>query len=322
MRVVTWNVRGLPLRIGSARAYRRIAELLSVDLADILIMQEAFTMAAKAIAKAAGYRSIAFGAGRTFLRHLVDSGLVLASLHDLSETSRLSFGRSRCAGIDCLANKGALASRIRMPETLVDVFTLHLNRHRAAYEPPNEPRRAMFEQIAHIRRYIDDRRDAAIPAIIAGDFNFDRPDSTLYMAWTEGCRSRMSGKSRRTTTSPDSITNSFCRAVHGSCGRSAPCTGSLIVRSATMPPSSSTMISCGLLDTALLGRFAGHARGHGPGPGPGLAAACHTCGNPATTRVGVCSRKNGDTGCVSVMTKRRLACLPDCTTPLRNTTAS
>ena len=186
MRVVTWNVRGLPLRIGGATAYRRIAELLSVDLADILIMQEAFTMAAKAIAKAAGYRSIAFGAGRAFLRHLVDSGLVLASLHDLSETSRVSFEWSRCAGIDCLANKGALASRVRMPETQVDVFTLHLNRHRATHEPPNEPRRAMFEQIAHVRRYIDDRRDAAIPAVIAGDFNFDRSDSTLYMAWTEG----------------------------------------------------------------------------------------------------------------------------------------
>ena len=186
MRVVTWNVRGLPLRIGSARAYRRIAELLSVDLADILIMQEAFTMAAKAIAKAAGYRSIAFGAGRTFLRHTVDSGLVLASLHDLSETSRLSFGWSRCTGIDCFANKGALGARVRMPETQVDVFTLHLNRHREAHEPPKRPRREMFEQIALLRQYVGDRHDAAIPAIIAGDFNFDRPDSTLYAAWTDG----------------------------------------------------------------------------------------------------------------------------------------
>src|SRR5262249_5349967 len=163
-----------------------IAELLSAALADVLIMQEAFTMAAKAIAKAAGYRSIAFGAGRIFLRHFVDSGLVLASFHDLSETSRLSFGRSRCAGIDCLANKGVLASRVRMPETQLDVFTLHLNRHRAADDPPNEPRREMFEQVAHGRRYIADRRDTAIPAIIAGDFNFDRSDSILYRTWTKG----------------------------------------------------------------------------------------------------------------------------------------
>ena len=188
MRVVTWNVKGLPapLRIGGPSAYRRIAELLTAESADILVMQEAFTTPAKAIAKAAGYRSIVFGAGSAFPRHLVDSGLALASLHALSEASRMSFGRSRCAGIDCLANKGALAARIQMPETPVDMFTLHLNWHRDAYEPPREPRREMFEQIAVLRQYVGDRRDVAIPAIIAGDFNFDRPDATLYAAWTDG----------------------------------------------------------------------------------------------------------------------------------------
>lgn len=188
MRVITWNVKGLPapLRIGGARAYRRIAGLLAADLSDVLVMQEAFTALAKAIAKAAGYRSIVFGAGATFPRHVVDSGLVLASHHDLSDTSRMSFGRQRCAGIDCLANKGALAARVRMPETQVDVFTLHLNWHRDAYEPPKEARPEMFEQIAFLRQYVEDRRDATIPAIIAGDFNFDRPDAALYAAWIDG----------------------------------------------------------------------------------------------------------------------------------------
>ena len=188
MRVVTWNVKGLPApaRIGGARAYRRIAQLLAAELSDVLVMQEAFTAMAKAIAKAAGYRNIVFGTGSTFPRHVVGSGLVLASHHDLSETSRMSFGWRRCAGIDCLANKGALAARVHMAETPVDVFTLHLNRYRDAYEPPKEARPEVFEQIALLRRYVEDRRDAAIPVVIAGDFNFDRPDVALYAAWTDG----------------------------------------------------------------------------------------------------------------------------------------
>jgi len=73
-----------------------------------------------------------------------------------------------------------------MPETQVDVFTLHLNWHRDADEPPRQARSAVFQQIALLRRYVEDRRDATIPAVIAGDFNFDRPDAALYAAWMVG----------------------------------------------------------------------------------------------------------------------------------------
>lgn len=188
MRVMTWNVHGLPspLRLGGARSYRHMVELLAAEPLDVLVLQEAFVSAAKGIPAIARYENVVFGAGASLPIHLLGSGLVLASHHDLSDTSRMSFGWRRCVGVDCLANKGVLTARVHMPETHVDVFTLHLNKHRYPHELPKQARSEIFEQIALLRRYVEDSRNATIPAIIAGDFNFDRLDAALYAAWTDG----------------------------------------------------------------------------------------------------------------------------------------
>ncbi len=158
--VMAYNVKGLPWPITSDRTadFARIeARLRSMRARraqpHVIILQEAFTAPAKAIARRSGYRYIVEGPSRELQspvlprasdRPFIDgasffkgersskqvgSGLILASDYPILSVHREAFPAFACAGYDCLANKGLLMVTIKVPgnATPVTVVTTHMN---------------------------------------------------------------------------------------------------------------------------------------------------------------------------------------------------
>ena len=196
--VLTYNVKGLPWPIASDRGValasiaRRLRQAHETGRAPhIVLFQESFTSDARAVAAAAGYRYIADGpdadavvsdrtAGTARMwwkgevsRAVVGSGLRIASDFPIVRVRRIVFSRSACAGYDCLANKGALLVRVRVPgvSTPIDIVDTHLNSRGASGVADARADRAYARQVAALSRFIRREHDAGLPLIAGGDFN-------------------------------------------------------------------------------------------------------------------------------------------------------
>lgn len=202
--VMTYNVEGLPwpLRWGRSGAAEQIAERLRLLREEgrqphIVLLQEAFTDAAKRIGAQAGYRYAAEGPARDsaggeaatpadiaqtkarsfFLGErsgkALDSGLVILSDYPIVASSRIAFPDYACAGFDCLANKGVVMATIQVPGApmSIDIVNAHLNSSGAS--GVRGPRRfyAFRRQIDTIGTFVRTRHDPRTPLIVAGDFN-------------------------------------------------------------------------------------------------------------------------------------------------------
>ncbi len=164
LRVLLWNVEGLPWPIRSGRDAKlaRIAQWIAQRRAaglgpDILILHKAFTPAASRIALAGSFRSVLPGPALDDARHLpaavapaafatsadwrkgeglgkwLDGGLYIATDLPVLARFHLPFGAATCAGYDCLANKGSQAAIVAIPGA-PDVLRI-FNTHRNAREP-------------------------------------------------------------------------------------------------------------------------------------------------------------------------------------------
>lgn len=202
--VMTYNVEGLPWPVRSDRAdaEQAIGKKLRAlrqrgAQPHILVLQEAFTDSAKAIATAGGYRYIANGparddpgappttasdrqfmsgarmmAGET-VGKWVDSGLRIASDYPIVAVRRMAYPAYACAGLDCLANKGALAVQIAvpgLPQPVVVVAT-HMNSRAAAGVAFDRSFYAYRRQVDALGRFIAAAAPPSWPLIVAGDFN-------------------------------------------------------------------------------------------------------------------------------------------------------
>ncbi|WP_313803956.1 endonuclease/exonuclease/phosphatase family protein [Sphingobium sp.] len=202
--VMTYNVHGVPWPVAWGRPTdlaRIAATLRGLRTAgrnpQIVLLQEAFTSDARAIGRAAGYRYIVDGPGEYAaspqppgpgdvrfaavaswshgegIGPFVGSGLQLLSDFPIVEAHVMAYPRFACAGFDCLANKGAVLARIRLPgqSDPIDVVTTHLNSRRASDVADDRSNHAHGRQLecltAFIRRYHDPRN----ALIVAGDFN-------------------------------------------------------------------------------------------------------------------------------------------------------
>ena len=202
--VMTYNVKGLPWPIASGReaAFSHIVDRLT-DLRAVgreprvIVLQEAFTPAARAIARDAGYRYIAEGPDASLRSALVEtqqdrafaaqsrwwkgeglgkflgSGLLIASDYPILAVRRAAFPDFACAGFDCLANKGVLLVKLRVPgRTLpVEVATTHLNSRHASGVPSERSLYAYRRQLQIVDRFLTENADRRLPLIFAGDFN-------------------------------------------------------------------------------------------------------------------------------------------------------
>ena len=201
--VMTYNVKGAPWPVthGRGRDLRAIGDRLGQlraggEQPHIVLLQEAFSGDARAIARRAGYRFVIAGpgpgersampataadtrflAGRSLWRgersgRLFGSGLLLLSDYPVSQVRRIAFPRFACAGFDCLANKGALLATVELPGGIaVDVVATHLNSRHSSHVADDRSLYAYRRQVALLSDFILGNRNPEHPLIVAGDFN-------------------------------------------------------------------------------------------------------------------------------------------------------
>ena len=200
--VLTYNIEGLPwpARSGRSEDLSRIADQLRTLRAQhrqphVVLFEEAFSHKARAIAREAGYRYIADGpsasdtgapatsiADRAFnaaARFFAGekwgkwrgSGLRIASDFPILDVKRMAY--STCAGLDCLANKGAVLVTIAVPGVAqpVAIVDTHLNSRRAARVSIDRSFYAYQRQVDALSDFVRANIRPGMPFIIAGDFN-------------------------------------------------------------------------------------------------------------------------------------------------------
>lgn len=212
--IMAYNVKGLPWPLASDRTadFARIeARLLAMRAQHaqphVIILQEAFTEPAKAIARHSGYRFVVEGPSRDLLSPVqprrsdrdftdgasffkgersgkqVSSGLILASDYPILSVRREAFPAFACAGYDCLANKGILMVTIAVPgsATPVTVVTTHMNSKKASGVSQTRSLYAYRRQVEVIDDFLTRYRNPDLPVILAGDFNASSAERRTYL---------------------------------------------------------------------------------------------------------------------------------------------
>jgi endonuclease/exonuclease/phosphatase family metal-dependent hydrolase len=202
--VLTYNVEGLPwpVRLGRGGAIDQITGRLrrlrqQGRQPHLIVLQEAFTDAAKRIGLDSGYRyiasgpsrdmegiqtsdpaAIAFAAASTRLRgenmgKFLDSGLQILSDYPILAVRRAAFPAGACAGFDCLANKGLVMALVAVPgaSTPVAIVDTHLNSRWAAHVSFDRSFHAYRRELAAVDRFIREDVPHGLPIILVGDFN-------------------------------------------------------------------------------------------------------------------------------------------------------
>ncbi len=227
--VLTYNVRGLPWPIaqGRAEALRKIGQELAALRAegrqpDVVLIQEGFREEIGGLVRASGYRSWAQGPSRGERpteppgpaqgRPALGEGwgkLTNGGLHVLSDapiTEVLNLAYSSCAGLDCLANKGAMLVRLAFPDipVEVDVVNTHLNSRRAARAPAQRTLLAHNLQTEQLYAFIDRNRTSDAPLLIGGDFNVRNAPERYY---------------HKAASRPFAVVSEFCSRIETDCGQ-------------------------------------------------------------------------------------------------------
>ena len=199
--VLTYNVEGLPnlVRAGRSQKLREIGAVLADlrrrgEAPDVVMFQEIFSRSARRAVQATGYPTLAPGPnaghrppsssgpklpGRRKPRKgelslkLASSGLVIGTEFPLIARHAQPFGRTSCAGFDCLSNKGLVLARIAIPGLPgpLDLYNTHMNSARASGVAEARHLAAHARQAVEIGRYLSDQTPPWIPVIFAGDFN-------------------------------------------------------------------------------------------------------------------------------------------------------
>lgn len=205
--VLTYNVEGLPFPFARSRgsAAEQIAERLKSLRAGgqqphVVVLQEAFGEAQKAIGRDAGYRYTAFGPGkhlksdeamtdedRAFaararyrkgedLGKWRGSGLAILSDYPIVSVKKVAFPAWACAGYDCLANKGVMMAEIQVPgiDKPVAVIATHMNSKDTSGVGKDRWNAAFNRQAQTIGWFLARNLDPAMPYIFAGDTNIGR----------------------------------------------------------------------------------------------------------------------------------------------------
>ena len=172
---------------------------------DIVLLQEAFIPAVAEISGRAGYpnwiagpgpndtgprvserASESFIANRSFWKgekwgKRQPSGLLIASNFQIVEQFNFPFYEWECAGFDCLANKGVVMARIRIPglPDLLEVVTTHYNAKKASGVPLERAHAAHKLQVDATVEFIRQTSDYELPMIWGGDLNMRRSEDRI-----------------------------------------------------------------------------------------------------------------------------------------------
>lgn len=210
--VLTYNVRGLPWPLASGRA--KALKAIGAELAtmrregrqpDVVLIQEGFRSEVGDLVKASGYHYWARGPsrserasgaapedGRGYATVRYPSfgegwgkftGAGLHMLSDAPITDVKDTPYRYCAGLDCLANKGAMLASLALPgaPSQIEIVNTHLNSRRAARVPIARSLRAHNLQTEELMTFISAHRDVDRPLLVGGDFNVrNAPDRYDY----------------------------------------------------------------------------------------------------------------------------------------------
>lgn len=191
--ILTYNVAALPWPIARDRdaALLRIGARLADmrrrgDQPSVVVLQEAFTPAAKALGDHAGYLYQVHGPvgrdgpgdpeGKWYLGETgdsaVDSGLVILTDFPVVRVERAAFPSGACAGYDCLAAKGVLLVTVEVPgRGEVAIAATHLNSRKASGAPYAQTHVAYRRQVEFLTGFLAERGQGGLPLVVAGDFN-------------------------------------------------------------------------------------------------------------------------------------------------------
>jgi endonuclease/exonuclease/phosphatase family metal-dependent hydrolase len=199
--VMSFNINDLPapLRSKSSSAMKIIGRDLARRAADgtapdVVLLQEAFTKRSKKLIREAGYPHVVKGPGprvideasrvieydsptdrepggpRRAYNRLTNSGLYILSRFPIELLEKEVYGND-CSGSDCLANKGIVYARIRIPghRVPVDIATTHMDSN-----SKDASRKARFsahvQQTGTLLNFLDRMRGGRT-LILAGDLN-------------------------------------------------------------------------------------------------------------------------------------------------------
>ncbi|MCP1468618.1 endonuclease/exonuclease/phosphatase family metal-dependent hydrolase [Sphingobium sp. OAS761] len=207
--VLTYNVGGLPWPVARDRPQAlaaigdRLAQMRATGAApQVVVLQEAFTTDAEAIARRSGYGFVAFGPGAGMAQPALpgyaparsiwkgetvgpqlSSGLVILSDYRLSDIRRQPFPKGACAGYDCLANKGMLSARVAVPDAPapVEIIATHMNSAGPSGQPEIVSRAAYARQIDALDRFDDRPESHRTIRLFAGDFNMGHSPGRLEL---------------------------------------------------------------------------------------------------------------------------------------------
>lgn len=204
--VLTYNVRGMPWPAARSRGEalkaigRQLGEMRRQGRQpDVVLIQEGFVGEMAELARASGYRYWIQGPGRRdkldgggrfptkYRLHgegwgkVTGSGLQVLSDFPAKKVAQTVYGV--CAGLDCLANKGAVLVHLDVPglPAGVDVVNTHLNSRKAARVPIAYSLEAHHRQVDELIAFIDANHTREVPLLIGGDFNVkNAPDRYDY----------------------------------------------------------------------------------------------------------------------------------------------
>ena len=193
--VLTYNVRGMPWPAARNRgaAMKAIGKELGEmrrqgRQPDVVLIQEGFVGDMAKLAAASGYRYWIKGPDRRARPaaaklkaryYLVGEGwgrFAGSGLHVLSDlpperVARLTY--SACAGLDCLAAKGAMLVHLAAPGVPggVDIVNTHLNSRTAAKVPWSRSLEAHHRQVDELTAFIGAEHAPGAALLVGGDFN-------------------------------------------------------------------------------------------------------------------------------------------------------
>ncbi|MEW6056767.1 MAG: endonuclease/exonuclease/phosphatase family protein [Bdellovibrionota bacterium] len=195
LRVLTYNIQGLPLPHIDHTKYEKIGRILGQRKArgnapQIVAIQEAFHSDSRNIPRFARYPWAAFGPRAKPMG--INSGLLLLSQYRMAAYDEVRY--VDCAGTDCFAAKGIQRATLSIPtgrgiNVELEVFNTHMNADDDVVSNNNQSRKARLGQI---RQYGGDflrrSRVGELPALFLGDYNFQlgRPDYNLFASLVGG----------------------------------------------------------------------------------------------------------------------------------------
>ena len=204
------NGKRYPITCSRSKGVRNIGDILGrlrgIGLEpDIIMLQEAFVPASLEVPERAGYPNWVAGPGpndlapeysdradhnflaeRSFwkgekLGKRQSSGLLIASNFPIIEHLNFPFYQWECAGFDCLANKGVLLVRIRIPglPDPLEVITTHYNAKKASGVSLERAHTAHRLQVDATAEFLNSHSVREFPLVWGGDLNMRQSEDRI-----------------------------------------------------------------------------------------------------------------------------------------------